>query len=118
MSDALPSHVTITWDDFINTFKPGTCPTDDGIEIRLETFGEELARVRAADPALVWTATETDKWWLYESCLHRVNALHYTLATVPVCDAVRDGRVHVTVLDEDDDPIDVPHVAAVTLVKQ
>lgn len=50
----------------------------------LETYGEEFARVQAADPRHVWTVVDGDNGLLYlVAGLHYVNRVNYVLSRRP-----------------------------------
>ena len=81
------THHDLTGDDFLARFKPVSNPIDPNAGFDgclFETFGEDLAYVRAQDPNLVWTVLDCDGQLSIASGFHFVNRLGYLIASVPV----------------------------------
>ena len=79
------THYEISEDDFLARFKPVPNHIDSNASFdgcMFETFGEELAHVRAQDSNLVWTALDCDGQLRIESGFHFVNRLGYLIASV------------------------------------
>jgi len=86
MTTYTDTHFALTEDDFLARFKPVPNHIDpsrgfDGC--MFETFGEELAHVRAQDRNFVWTILDCDGQILIESGFHFVNRLGYLITAVP-----------------------------------
>ncbi len=88
---ASPRHpLTLTEDELFDryTFRKNPLVASAAFDDCLfETFGAELAAVRAADPACVWTfGTDDDGLLCLFSGYHVVNRLGYLISTAPVPD--------------------------------
>jgi hypothetical protein len=86
MTKTLHTPQVLTEDDFLVRFKPAPNHIDpnagfDGC--MFETFGEELAHVKAQDRDRVWTILDCDGQLFIESGFHSVNRLGYLVASVP-----------------------------------
>ena len=81
------THHELSEDDFLARFKLLLNHLDSNAGFSggmFETFGEELAYVRAQDRNLVWTLLDCDgKLWI-ESGFHFVNRIGYLIASVAI----------------------------------
>lgn len=82
---------TLTENNFVERFMPQVNTLDDNASFDFgrggclyETYGRDLAAVRAADPAHIWTVLESDGEMFIASGFHFVNRLGYLLTEVPV----------------------------------
>jgi hypothetical protein len=99
----IESEIQITEETFLERFRPRRNHLNPDASFDFgaggclyETFGEELAFVRANDPACIWTIIETDGELCIVSGYHFVNRLGYILCDVPV----QDGASYVAEFDE------------------
>lgn len=92
--------VTLTEDEWYSRFRPIQKAADD---VWFGTDGEDLARVRAADPRKVWTLVEVDSYpsEVIVAGMHTVNRISYAITEV----AWEDGVEYEIFddIDEDDD---------------
>lgn len=66
----------LTWDEFEERYQPEP--------EHLETYGEDMARVMAADPKTVWTLVDDGEGGVVlTSGFHFVNRINYLLTHVP-----------------------------------
>jgi hypothetical protein len=80
------THYALTEDDFLARFKPVPNHLDPDASFdgcMFETFGEELAYVKAQDRNFVWTMLDCDGQLQIESGFHFVNRVGYLIAAVP-----------------------------------
>ena len=82
---------TLTENTFVERFKPQVNKLDTNASFDFggggclyETYGRDLAAIRAADPGQIWTVLESDGDMFIASGFHFVNRLGYLLTEVPV----------------------------------
>ena len=77
----------MTYDDFIEKYKPITNYIDDNASFNgwmFETYGDELEAVKISHPNKVWTIVEGDDGEFYVSNgYHYVNRQGYFITEVP-----------------------------------
>jgi hypothetical protein len=96
-------HLTITEDQFIDTYRPQINPIDSNASwnnCMLETFGPELALIQtmcATDIGRVWTILECDGQQVVANGFHLVNRQGYLITEI----AAKEGDT-IEVIDPDD----------------
>jgi len=84
MTNSTIPHLTMTYDDWLETYQPVPNPLTDSAPfdgLMFETFGPELAHIRDTPADRVWTLVEGDEDTLYVlSGFHFVNRLGYFIA--------------------------------------
>jgi hypothetical protein len=81
------AHHELSDDDFLARFKPVPNHLDSNASFdgcMFETFGDELAHVRAQNQNLVWTLLDCDGQLRIESGFHFVNRIGYLIASVAI----------------------------------
>lgn len=76
----------ITWDDFVDQFRPVRNHLDADAPLGgtlFETFGAELDFVRAQPPERVWTCLDGDRGLVVSAGYALVNRLGYVVTEVP-----------------------------------
>ena len=80
-------YTTMTFDEFVNFYKPVRNKFADGqseLNLTFETFGEEAEFVTSHDEKHIWTGFENDEGKQYlVNGLHNVDAINYYVCEVP-----------------------------------
>jgi hypothetical protein len=76
-------YTTLTYDEFVDTYKPIKNHLTKYDQNTFETYGEEVDFVLAQDEKFVWTEVDGDGGCYIINGLHLVNRIHYYVCEVP-----------------------------------